>query len=473
MIAPRPSTVAFRTTSRLYNLFTTPVRPMASSGIDQAANTGFKMLYMPLEGVEPLERYRPGGYHPVTIGDCLNTRYQIVHKLGFGTNSTTWLARDQRASTYVAVKISVAQNEQPESEILRLLNNEDSKQKRHPGKAIIPPLLDEFNLNGPNGEHKCVVTAPARVSVAGAQDASVNRLFQPSVARAIAAQLIQAVAFLHSLGIVHSGKLVLTLHCTTSANFVPDLHAGNILLCLPKSIDNLTVDEFYEKYRRPNPEPVERLDKKPLDNGVPTYGIMPVWLGEDSEKITVPEARILLTDFGESFMPSTTKRYHCNTPALLRPPELYFLPKEPVSFPADIWTLACTIFSILGQRPLFEAFIPDDDWMIQEHVDTLGKLPPDWWSRWESRGKWFDEQGERRDGQSRRPWEERFEYSVQEPRRDCGMEGVSEQEKVALIALLRPMMAYDPKERPTAKEILESEWMNKWALQDLGDMQRQ
>ena len=105
--------------------------------------------------------------------------------------------------------------------------------------------------------------------------------------------------------------------------------------------------------------------------------------------------------------------------------------------------------------------------MIQEHVDTLGKLPPDWWSRWESR---FEEQGERKDGQLRRPWEERFEYSVQEPRRDCGMEGVGEQEKVALIALLRPMMAYDPRERPTAKEILESEWMNKWALQDLRDM---
>lgn len=100
-------------------------------------------------------------------------------------------------ATYVAVKISVAQNEQPESDILRLLNNE-VKQERHPGKAIIPPLLDEFDINGPNGEHRCVVTAPARVSVTGAKDASVNRLFQPSAARAIAPQLIQAVAFLHS-----------------------------------------------------------------------------------------------------------------------------------------------------------------------------------------------------------------------------------------------------------------------------------
>ena len=39
--------------------------------------------------------------------------------------------------------------------------------------------------------------------------------------------------------------------------------------------------------------------------------------------------------------------YFC-TPILLRPPELYFMPNSPVSFMADIWTLACTIFSNPG-----------------------------------------------------------------------------------------------------------------------------
>lgn len=28
-----------------------------------------RLLYEPLEGVERLENYRPGGYHPVQIGD--------------------------------------------------------------------------------------------------------------------------------------------------------------------------------------------------------------------------------------------------------------------------------------------------------------------------------------------------------------------------------------------------------------------
>lgn len=38
--------------------------------------------------------YRASRYYPVQIGEVLKDRYQIVGKLGFGTSSTVWLARD-------------------------------------------------------------------------------------------------------------------------------------------------------------------------------------------------------------------------------------------------------------------------------------------------------------------------------------------------------------------------------------------
>lgn len=38
--------------------------------------------------------YRASRYYPVTIGQILRERYQIVGKLGFGASSTVWLARD-------------------------------------------------------------------------------------------------------------------------------------------------------------------------------------------------------------------------------------------------------------------------------------------------------------------------------------------------------------------------------------------
>ncbi|PGH16773.1 serine/threonine protein kinase [Polytolypa hystricis UAMH7299] len=303
-----------------------PRRQTPSRGMESTAAGKTAFQYIPLEDVEKLERYCPGGFHPVTIGDNLH-------------------GRDQTVGRYVAVKIVVAAGDSLEGDILHQLGGADLGNETHPGKDLIPPILDEFILKEPNGEHRCLVTAPARMSIATAKDASYITLFQLPVAGAIAAQLIQAVDFLHSRGIVHA-----------------DLHPGNILLRLPKDMDNLSFDQFYEKYRQPNLEPVVRLDNQPLPRGVPTHGII-----------------ILLTDFGESFLPSTTLRHYSRTPELLIPPEIHFLPQELLSFSADIWTLAGTIWAIIGQRPLFEGFGSSADLVTKEHVDVLGKLPPEWW----------------------------------------------------------------------------------------------
>lgn len=42
------------------------------------------------------ERYCPGGYHPVHLGDVFDDKYVIIQKLGYGQYSTVWLARDMR-----------------------------------------------------------------------------------------------------------------------------------------------------------------------------------------------------------------------------------------------------------------------------------------------------------------------------------------------------------------------------------------
>lgn len=39
------------------------------------------------------EEYRPGRFHPLHIGDTLDSgRYRVIRKLGYGSFSTVWLA---------------------------------------------------------------------------------------------------------------------------------------------------------------------------------------------------------------------------------------------------------------------------------------------------------------------------------------------------------------------------------------------
>lgn len=43
---------------------------------------------------EELPDYQADRFYPVQLGDIFQNRYQVVAKLGFGSSSTSWLARD-------------------------------------------------------------------------------------------------------------------------------------------------------------------------------------------------------------------------------------------------------------------------------------------------------------------------------------------------------------------------------------------
>ncbi|KAJ9300623.1 hypothetical protein DTO271G3_1787 [Paecilomyces variotii] len=55
---------------------------------------------------EELPDYRADLFYPVQQGEVFQDRYQVIAKFGFGTSSTTWLARDLKARQYVTLKVS-------------------------------------------------------------------------------------------------------------------------------------------------------------------------------------------------------------------------------------------------------------------------------------------------------------------------------------------------------------------------------
>ncbi|KAK0614608.1 kinase-like domain-containing protein [Immersiella caudata] len=158
--------------------------------------------YQYVEGVEVLEDYRPGGYHPVQIDDRLHSRYRIIHKLGHGTYSTAWLALDEQTSEYVAVKVGTADADKREADILSQISPGITATGSE-AASTLPLALDRFFIDGPNGTHPCLAIVPARCSLRDAKEASDWRLFQLNVARSLAAQLVMAVFHVHSQGFAH------------------------------------------------------------------------------------------------------------------------------------------------------------------------------------------------------------------------------------------------------------------------------
>lgn len=70
---------------------------------------------------------------------------------------------------------------------------------------MTPSIHDRFVLYGPNDTHPCYVTTLAMCSVSGAKDGSYKRIFQASTARSLIAQLVLAVEYIHTQGVVHGG----------------------------------------------------------------------------------------------------------------------------------------------------------------------------------------------------------------------------------------------------------------------------
>lgn len=205
-----------RCSSRIHALIRPRILPKqrrkGSSG--SAASIGRRFLPLSIDHVEEIEEYRPGGYHPVHLGDTFNGRYKVIHKLGSGGLSTTWLARDQTAKRYRAIKILKA-DETAMSTELRTLQWLASLQTDNPGTKHIRRLDDNFVIHGPNGNHTCLVTDAAGPSlqdlynVTGSGYAAGSRRLRADIARTVARQVVEAVDLLHSQRVCHGGNTYL------------------------------------------------------------------------------------------------------------------------------------------------------------------------------------------------------------------------------------------------------------------------
>ncbi|KAH2322261.1 hypothetical protein KXW87_000293, partial [Aspergillus fumigatus] len=155
---------------------------------------------------EELLDYRADRFYPVHLGEVFRDRYQAIAKLGFGSSSTTWLARDLEAHQYVALKVYVRTS---------LVNRElpsyhhiasRMKDSTHEGRGNVRRLLDSFVVNGPDGDHVVLVFEPAQMSLRDMKVVFRPEGFDEDFVRGAIIELLKALDFLHTHGeIVHTG----------------------------------------------------------------------------------------------------------------------------------------------------------------------------------------------------------------------------------------------------------------------------
>ncbi|KID65959.1 protein kinase domain-containing protein, partial [Metarhizium hybridum] len=431
---PKSSQIALPSRTRRHSLHSCAITP------GQGPAQAYRDQYHWIEGAESLEKYTRGGYHPVMIGDVTGD----IQPSGL---------RDTQQELYVALKVGVSDSRLHETAILKRLSDLKPRTSSDPvassGYDAIPQLLDEFTVRGPNGTHPCHATTPAQCSLS---DASRHSLFRLEVARALSVKLVSAVAYMHSQGYIHG-----------------DIHLGNAMLKSPSSLNSLSVEQLYENYGRPETVAVSRVDGAPLPHDIPEKAVLPLYLCKKAHEISLPETRLILADFGEAFAPASSTRpcQDCRSPLAARPPEARFEPPSPLSFSADIWTLAIIMWKLVAMKPLFsDEFIPPDA-VVAQHVDVLGPLPHPWWRRWQQRHQFFDEDGNSTQGEyASPPLGEAFGAWVQKYRKEFNVGVFSQGEKTAFLQLLRQMLSFDPRDRPTAAEVLESDWVVEWARPD-------
>ncbi|RAL12540.1 kinase-like protein [Aspergillus homomorphus CBS 101889] len=341
--------------------------------------------------------YVASRYYPAKIGDILQDKYQVVGKLGFGANSTVWLARDMRYRRCVTLKIYVksASIGQCLDDKLNMYKRIEAGSKNHPGCGAVRSLLDSFDIDRAEDKHRCLVHPPLWESVTR------------NVLAFILKRLFLALDYLHTeCQVIHT-----------------DIKAGNIMFGIADDsvfdglVDGLVDDEI----RIPCP-------RKELD-------VRTIYV---SQELGLPKewGAPALCDFG-SAMPGGVEHLEDIQPNMHRAPEVIL--EAPWTYSVDIWNMGCMIWNIFEGETLFTGY--DSEYQtyrsrahLADNIRLLGPPPPDLIARGKLSHKFFSDEGDFCAG-----------IPLKEPvpleQRETTLEG---QEKADFLLLVRKMLRWNP-----------------------------
>ncbi|KAF2627370.1 kinase-like protein [Macroventuria anomochaeta] len=400
------------------SLFSRSLRPLFSRSWKPLAFSSEGFVPIPTDkevDEETLPDCVASRYYPVRIGGVFRARYQVVSKLGFGATSTVWLARD-----------------------LRWVRIENSS-KDHPGRSAVRLLLDSFDIDGPNGRHRCLVHPPLWESILDFRHRDPVQGLPEPVMAFVLKRLFQALDFLHE-------------ECHVAHT---DIKEANVLLGADESV--LRAFE-QEEFNEPCP-------RKELDGRI-------IYL---SRELSIPQDfdAPVLCDLGSAvLLDDGAERREDIQPNVYRAPEVIL--DIPWTYSVDIWNVGCMIWDAFEGEHLFTGLGPELETYrgrahLAEMIALLGPPPPSLLAQANLRSKFFSVAGELR--ATRRHLfssNDAFEgdlcagipipESIPLEHRETSLEG---EDRDCFLRFMRKMLQWEPEKRSCARELAEDEWILK------------
>ncbi|KAJ5941858.1 hypothetical protein N7516_002026 [Penicillium verrucosum] len=156
--------------------------------------------------------YDPRLIYPASPGDILASHYQLLVKIGWGTRSTVWLARDitrfqWQSERTVALKIINSHHDREAYHERDIEEHIARQNPSHRGHLILRCCLESFDVKGINGNHLCLVYEPMREPLWVLQRRFVDQRLPLPIAKAYIFFLLVGLDHLHSdCAVVHTGK---------------------------------------------------------------------------------------------------------------------------------------------------------------------------------------------------------------------------------------------------------------------------
>ncbi|PFH48018.1 hypothetical protein AMATHDRAFT_76928 [Amanita thiersii Skay4041] len=380
---------------------------------------------------ERMPFYHPRHFYPVRLGDILNERYQIATKIGFGTYSTVWLARDLfqwrwLAQRYVVIKVNATPNPanpgpsmQDELRICELVSTADL---RHPGRHFVRSLLDTFTLAGQSGNHVCFVFEPLREPV-----------WRYHVLKVMTQMMLHALDYLHRVcHVVHT-----------------DIKPGNIMMTLEDKA--LLEIDAQDEYNHPLPQ------KKYADH---TIYLSRNDFGQSENKVIT--GILSLTDFGFSVL-GDGPHYGPIQAEAYRAPEVIL--DAGWTYSADIWSLGVMLCELLEHQILFDAVSPAKyKYHEKLHLGYITKLlgppPNDLLRKGRRTPLFYNSSGTALCSSF---VEIPAQFSL-----ESALQTIYGEEKAMFIRFVSRMLKWKPEGRCTAKELLDDPWLGYQYIKIMG-----